>query len=76
MTIKEAFKVSAVPVYQEIARRVGIEKMRYYTSLFNYRSLDINAQNIGKFWLEGNSTVTQYQQIYFLKKTIQYSLPI
>lgn len=65
MTIKEAFKVSAVPVYQEIARRVGIEKMRYYTTLFNYGNLDINAQNIDKFWLEGNSTITQYQQIYF-----------
>lgn len=76
MTIKEAFKVSAVPVYQEIARRVGIEKMRYYTTLFNYGNLDINAQNIDKFWLEGNSTITQYQQIYFLKKLYNLEFPI
>jgi beta-lactamase class D len=68
MTIEEAFKISAVPVYQEIARHVRVEKMRYYTSLFNYGNLDINDQNIDRFWLEGNSSITQYQQIFFLKQ--------
>jgi beta-lactamase class D len=76
MAIEEAFKISAVPVYQEIARRIGVEKMRYYTSLFNYGNLDINVQNIDKFWLEGNSAITQYQQIYFLKKLYNLELPI
>jgi beta-lactamase class D len=76
MTIKEAFKVSAVPVYQEIARRVGVEKMKYYTQLFNYGNLDINAENIDKFWLEGESNITQYQQVYFLQKLYNLQLPI
>ena len=76
MTIKEAFQVSAVPVYQEIARRVGIEKMKYYTQLFNYGNLDINAENIDKFWLEGKSDITQFQQVYFLQKLYNLQLPI
>ena len=76
MTIKEAFQVSAVPVYQEIARRVGIEKMKYYTQLFNYGNLDINAENIDTFWLEGKSDITQFQQIYFLQKLYNLQLPI
>ena len=76
MTIKEAFRVSAVPVYQEIARRVGVEKMKYYTQLFNYGNLDINAENIDKFWLEGKSSITQYQQVYFLYKLYNLQLPI
>lgn len=76
MTIEEAFKVSAVPVYQEIARRVGVEKMKYYTQLFNYGNLDINAENIDKFWLEGESRITQYQQIYFLQKLFNLQLPV
>ncbi len=76
MTIEEAFKVSAVPVYQEIARRVGVEKMKYYTQLFNYGNLDINAENIDKFWLEGKSSITQYQQVYFLQKLYNLRLPI
>ena len=76
LTIEEAFKISAVPVYQEIARRIGVDKMRYYTSLFNYGNLDIDAQNIDKFWLEGTSTITPYQQIYFLKQLYHLELPI
>lgn len=76
MTIEEAFKVSAVPVYQEIARRIGIEKMKYYTQLFHYGNLDIDAENIDKFWLEGESNITQYQQVYFLQKLYNLQLPI
>lgn len=76
LTLKEAFKLSAVPVYQEIARRVGVDKMRYYTTLFNYGSLDIRADNIDKFWLEGVSSITQYEQIYFLKKLYNLELPV
>ncbi|MDR2040581.1 MAG: class D beta-lactamase [Bacteroidales bacterium] len=76
LTLKEAFKISSVPVYQEIARRVGVEKMKYYTQLFNYGNLEITAENIDKFWLEGNSAITQYQQIYFLKKLYNLELPV
>ncbi len=76
LTIEEAFKISAVPVYQEIARRVGVEKIKYYTQLFNYGNLDINAENVDKFWLEGNSAITQYQQIYFLKQLYNLELPV
>jgi len=76
MTIQEAFKVSAVPVYQEIARRVGVEKMKYYTQLFSYGNLDIHVDNIDKFWLEGESNISQYQQVYFLQKLYNLQLPI
>ena len=76
MTIQEAFKVSAVPVYQEIARRVGVEKMKYYTQLLNYGNLDINSENIDNFWLEGESSITQYQQVYFLQKLYNLQFPV
>jgi beta-lactamase class D len=76
MTIKEAFQVSAVPVYQEIARQIGVEKMKYYTQLFNYGNLDINAENIDKFWLEGESGITSFQQVNFLQKLYNLQLPI
>jgi len=76
MTIKDAFKESAVPVYQEIARLIGVDKMRYYTQLFNYGNLDINAENIDTFWLEGKSNITQYQQVYFLQKLYNLQLPV
>lgn len=76
MNIAEAFKVSCVPIYQEIARRIGVEKMKYYVQLFNYGNMDINADNVDKFWLEGNSSITQYQQIYFLQNLYNLRLPV
>ena len=76
MTIQEAFNVSAVPVYQEIARHIGVERMNYYTQLFNYGNLDIRPENIDNFWLEGESSITQYQQVYFLQKLYNLQLPI
>lgn len=76
MNIAEAFKVSCVPVYQKIARRIGVDKMKYYIQLFNYGNMDISADNIDKFWLEGNSSITQYQQIYFLQNLYNLRLPV
>lgn len=75
MTLTEAFTTSVVPVYQEIARRVGVEQMQYYTRLFDYGDLDINPDNIDCFWLEGNSAITQFQQIYFLRRLYHLELP-
>jgi len=76
MDVYEAYKASCVPVYQEIARRIGVERMQTYLRLFNYGSMDVNAENIDKFWLEGKSSITQFQQIYFLKQMYNYELPV
>ncbi len=76
MNIAEAFKVSNVAVYQDIARRIGTEKMNCYLRLFNYGNMDVNDANIDKFWLEGSSNITQYQQMYFLQKLYRLELPI
>lgn len=76
MYLKEAFKLSNVSIYQKIATDIGLEKMKHYISLFQYGNMDINKKNLDTFWLEGNSKITQYEQIYFLKKMYNYKLPI
>ena len=75
MNIQEAFKVSNVPVYQEIAKNIGLERMKYYTRLLNYGTLQINPKNITTFWLEENSTITSFQQIYFLENLYNLKFP-
>src|ERR1700693_3949639 len=40
-TMRTAIAVSAVPVYQEIARRIGPERMQKYVDLFDYGNRDI-----------------------------------
>jgi len=76
LTFKQAFHLSCVPCYQEIARKVGFERMQQFVVKFDYGDLDISPKNIDKFWLEGNSKVSQFQQIAFLRKLYLDSLPI
>lgn len=76
MDITQAYKVSNVPVYQEIARKIGLEQMQYYIRLLHYGEMDIRTGNLDKFWLEGESKITQYQQIYFLKQLYEQTLPL
>ena len=76
LTLKEAFRVSCVPCYQEIARKIGTEKMKDYIGKFNYGKMVIDSATIDKFWLEGESAISQKEQIDFLKKFYSGELSI
>lgn len=76
MNISRAFKVSCVPFYQEVARRIGVERMNYYVRLLHFGKADINANNIDVFWLTDDCQITQYQQLYFLKQVINQEFPL
>jgi beta-lactamase class D len=73
-TLRTAIKASAVPVYQEIARQVGPERMQRYVDAFEYGNRDI-AGAIDTFWLEGGLRITALQQIAFLEKLFKEELP-
>ncbi|MCC8145488.1 MAG: class D beta-lactamase [Bacteroidales bacterium] len=76
MSIGQAFQVSNVPIYQDIAQSIGLERMKEYVRLLHFGEMDIYPDNLDKFWLEGNSQITQYQQIYFLYKLYNGELPL
>lgn len=76
LTFRNAFHLSCVPCYQEIARKVGVRKMQEYVYNFSYGDMRIDSSNIDLFWLEGESTITQFQQIEFLKSFNERALPI
>lgn len=72
--LKSALKYSAVWVYQELARRVGMKKMQHWLDKINYGNRKI-AGEIDTFWLEGGLRITAHQQIDFLKKLYTNRLP-
>ncbi|GLR15753.1 class D beta-lactamase [Portibacter lacus] len=76
LTFKQAFHYSCVPCYQKIARNIGVERLSKYTEDFGYGHLDINSSNVDMFWLEGSSSISQMQQIDFLKRFYLGELPI
>jgi beta-lactamase class D len=74
-TLRSAIAASAVPVYQEIARRIGQERMQKYVDLFEYGNRDIGG-GIDQFWLTGNLRIDPVQQVDFVDRLRRGVLPI
>lgn len=72
--LKTAFKNSTVWYYQELARRVGGEQMKYWLDKANYGNADTSG-GIDKFWLTGGLRISPKQQIDFLKRLHDNQLP-
>ncbi len=66
-TLESAIKVSCVPYFQELARRVGKEKMQEYISKAKYGNCDISG-GIDRFWLSGGLRITPLEQVQFLRR--------
>lgn len=67
LDIKRAFKFSAVWFYQELARRIGYDKMKYYITENHYGNENIDG-GIDKFWLQGDLRISPDEQVEFLRK--------
>jgi beta-lactamase class D len=76
LTFKKAFQVSCVPCYQEIARKIGVKRMKSYLKKLNYDGMIFDTLTIDNFWLEGKSIFSQMQQIDFLERLYFSQLPI
>jgi beta-lactamase class D len=74
-TLRSAIAASAVPVYQEIARRIGQERMQKYVDLLDYGNRDIGG-GIDQFWLTGALRIDPVQQVDFIDRLRRGVLPI
>jgi beta-lactamase class D len=74
-TMRSAIAASAVPVYQEIARRIGAERMQKYLDLLEYGNRDIGG-GIDQFWLTGNLRIDPVQQVDFVDRLRRGTLPV
>src|SRR6266404_620532 len=73
--LRSAIAASVVPVYQEIARRIGAERMQKYLDLLDYGNRDIGG-GIDQFWLTGNLRIDPSQQIDFVDRLRRGVLPV
>ncbi len=72
-TLASAFKVSCVWCYQELARRIGAEKYRFYLQQANYGELKENFET-NSFWLDGSLQISAMEQVDFLKNVVSRRL--
>jgi len=72
--LKSALKYSCVWFYQDLARRVGKQKMQYFLDSVKYGNSKMGAE-IDNFWLEGDLRISAQEQVKFISKFLNYDLP-
>ena len=77
-SLKEAFQVSCVPGFQNLARKIGKENMMKWIDTINYGDKDISS-GIDDFWLprEGKKSIqiSPIEQAQLIRKLINGDLP-
>ncbi|QPF38104.1 class D beta-lactamase [Acinetobacter sp. TTH0-4] len=74
MTLAQAMQASAVPVYQQLARRIGSELMQKEVSRVGFGNQNIG-QQVDNFWLVGPLKITPIQEAKFVYALATEQLP-
>lgn len=74
MNLKEAYKVSCVPCYQQLARKAGQTRMQYWLDTVGYGN-KVTTPHIDDFWLEEGLEISANEQVAFLEKLYNNALP-
>ena len=73
-TMATAIKNSVVWYYQEIATRIGTERMQYYIDAIPYGNRDISG-GISQFWLRSSLKISTKEQVELLRRLYNDQLP-
>lgn len=74
MDIREAFKVSAVPVFQQVAKKIGEDTMQRWIDSLSYGNKKISGP-IDSFWLNNTLKISPDEQLGLAKKLYFEQLP-
>ncbi len=73
--LRSAIKYSVVPLYRELARKIGEQEIKRYLDLFDYGNAD-NSSGVDNYWLNGSLQISAQEQITFLKKFYNKQLKV
>jgi beta-lactamase class D len=74
MGLRGAMTVSNVPLYQELARRIGLQRMREAIARLGYGNQQIGS-DVTTFWLRGPLAISAVEQTRFLSRLAHRTLP-
>lgn len=74
LTMYEAFRVSSLPYYQEVARRIGKDTMQYWLDLLGYGTKKITT-NVDSFWIDNSMKITPDEELGLVKRLYFGQLP-
>lgn len=73
-SLRTGIEVSAVWAFQELARRVGQDRMAEWVTRAEYGNADIDG-GIERFWLSGDLRISPLGQLDFLERLVTGDLP-
>ncbi len=74
LTMEAAFKVSAVPYYQEVARRIGKDTMKLWIDSMQYGNMQ-TGKYVDSFWLDNSLKISPDEQLGLVKRLYFDQLP-
>ncbi len=74
-TFKSAFKYSVVPIFQQIAGDIGKQRMANMLASLEYGNQKVGPE-LDSFWLDGDIRISAIEQLQFLQKLHDQSLPV
>lgn len=74
MNMYQAFQVSNVGFYQEVARRIGKDTMQYWLDSLKYGTRKIRSR-IDSFWLDNSLKISADEELGLVKKLYFKQLP-
>jgi len=75
MGLRQAIRISNVPVYQELARRIGKAQMQTMVKKLGYGNQTIG-DVVDNFWLAGPLEISPVEQVSFLARLVHEELPV
>jgi len=74
-TLESAFRTSCIWFYQELARRIGLERYTAWLAKLQYGNGQVGP-NPDNFWLEGDLKISAHEQVVFLKRLYRREFPV
>ena len=73
MSMREAIALSAIPIYQELARRVGLERYREWLARLDFGNRQTGTV-VDTFWLDGPLEISAVEEARFVARLAQQKL--
>ena len=74
LSMEQAFKVSSVPYFQEVARRIGKDTMQRWIDSLHYGNVK-TGNRIDSFWLDNSLKISADEQLGLVKRLYFDQLP-
>jgi beta-lactamase class D len=74
LNMTDAFKVSSLPYYQEVARRIGKDTMRQWIDSIGYGNKNISGA-VDSFWINNTLKISPDEQLGLVKRLYFDQLP-